>query len=313
MEMKQGKFFATLLLTSVAVQTAYADDDKAKICNGYAPPIMTTADFNGDGIVNEDDVVLISKARKKEIYYPFYDLNADGKINRLDIRMTRDQIGQTSSNSERLIAKIFHGTKQYQTVESPQELVAMDYLKLAESLAGHGEHWFDIAQGGENPFYRPGLNFSHDRNQVMGMYWAIDAIPVFENGATDYPAPGGDWEDSRVIAFAGTPPKYTDRPDEKWHTHAGLCITMEMGNSGPQMVLNQHTTYAQCQQRPSLIKPDGVHNMWSNLWMLHAWMFDLNPNGLFANTHPCADPDAPLEETINGDREVPPFFKHHGA
>ena len=50
-----------------------------------------------------------------------------------------------------------------------------------------------------------------------------------------------------------------------------------------------------------------------NFWMLHVWLFDLNPNGVFGGTHPCVDPDAPPESSINGDREVPPFFAHHAA
>jgi len=42
--------------------------------------------------------------------------------------------------------------------------------------------------------------------------------------------------------------------------------------------------------------------------MLHVWMFNLNPNGIFAGTHPDVDPDSVSEESLNGDREVPMFF-----
>ena len=50
----------------------------------------------------------------------------------------------------------------------------------------------------------------------------------------------------------------------------------------------------------------------SNVWMLHMWMFDLNPNGLFGGTHPDVDPQAPGEEIINGGREVPMWFQMYG-
>ncbi len=29
-----------------------------------------------------------------------------------------------------------------------------------------------------------------------------------------------------------------------------------------------------------------VTNRWTNFWMIHAWIYKLNPTGLFANTHP---------------------------
>ena len=53
-------------------------------------------------------------------------------------------------------------------------------------------------------------------------------------------------------------------------------------------------------------------NLWANFWMIHIWLYDLNPNGLFAGTHPCVEVDAPSDETISGDREVPEFFADHG-
>jgi hypothetical protein len=47
--------------------------------------------------------------------------------------------------------------------------------------------------------------------------------------------------------------------------------------------------------------------------MVHMWFFELNPNGLFGNTHPCIDPDAPKEQDLNYRcRPTPEFFhKYH--
>ena len=122
---------------------------------------------------------------------------------------------------------------------------------------------------------------------------------------------------SRVIAFAGHAPKFTSSPHEQWHTHAGLCFTTETVDGKKRIVLNQHTAFLECQAIPSEDKlgtsPIGPVNPWVNIWMLHVWMFDLNPNGLFANTHPCLDPHAVDEATINNGRPVPPFFQHHGG
>ena len=293
---------------------ALAHDDDRKICQGAAQPILSVADFDGSGVVDENDIVLLEKAERRGSYYAFYDINVDGKLDDEDIKRAKTDLGMPSVVSDRLLALLFHRVKQFQIMDSRQELNATGFFETTSSLAGHGEHWTNYVDGDQQSFLRPiGLNVPKNEDAVKGLFWAIDAVPVFENGATDYPTPGGEWETQRVVAFSGQPPHYTGRTDEMWHTHAGLCITVEMLDNGPELVLNQFTTFAECQARPSLAKdPRTGYNTWENLWMLHAWMFDLNPNGLFANTHPCVDPDSPPESVINGDREVPPFFSHHG-
>jgi hypothetical protein len=306
---------------SICSQIALSDDDiddvKHKhdhdICTGAAQPILSVADFDGNGIVDDNDIILIKKVEKRDIYYAFYDINVDGELDEEDIKRAKMDLGLESTIADRWLALLFHRVKQYQLYDSPQEATATGFYKITYSLAGHGEHWTNIVDGEDETFLRPaGLNVTKKEGFVKGVFWAIDAAPVFEGGATDYPTPGGEWETQRVVAYADQPPRFTGRPDEKWHTHAGLCITVEMMDTGPELVVNQHTTFAECQARPSLIKdPQTGYNSWRNLWMLHAWMFDLNPNGFFANTHPCVDPDSPPEEVINGDREVPPFFDHH--
>ncbi|NRB41490.1 MAG: hypothetical protein HRU20_23965 [Pseudomonadales bacterium] len=54
-------------------------------------------------------------------------------------------------------------------------------------------------------------------------------------------------------------------------------------------------------------------NLWVNIWMLHAWIYDLNPMGLFSGTHPHVDPNATPESSRRDGREVPMYFMmHHG-
>ncbi|MDH5728311.1 MAG: hypothetical protein OEZ58_04940 [Gammaproteobacteria bacterium] len=315
MEKNLGKIICVMMLSSFCSSLAMADDnelDEREICQGSAPALLSVADFDGNGFVDENDIVLVKKAAKKDIYYAFYDYNADGEVNRKDVRLAKSDLGKSSSALDRQLAKLFHYNKQLQLVDSKQELRAMDFGVIAESLAGHGEHWSDWGGNRGGMLMPEGINVNADE-KVMGLYWSIDAMPVFANGATDYPTPGGAWQDSRVIAFADPQPKYTQSDDEKWHTHGGLCLTVEPGPAplGYKAVLNQHTSFNECQAIPSLIKTAGEYNAWFNIWMLHAWIFDLNPNGVFGNLHPCADANSPAEETINGDREVPVFFQHH--
>jgi hypothetical protein len=119
----------------------------------------------------------------------------------------------------------------------------------------------------------------------------------------------------RVQAFASPPPDFfPDTDADHWHTHAGLCLTVQDLGNGPEWLTNQHTTYAECQAMPNLMPFEfngQVGNPWGNFWMLHAWLFYLNPHSVFANTHPCVDPDGLSEEEMNGGREVPPFFQMH--
>ena len=310
-----GKITGLLIGTLLPFNPLMADDDHdndQKICMGKASPILSVADFDGNGIVNSDDIIIIKRARKHEIYYAFYDINADGEFNWNDIRHAQSDLGKKSNSLDQQKAILFHQLKQLQIIDNEPELIATQYVKLAPSLAGHGEHWsYNLPSNSEN-IYRPdGVNFSADDNTAKGIFWSQDATPVFENGATDFPDPAGKWINSRVVSFAGQPPKYTNSPDEKWHTHAGLCITANYSPNGLVPVLHQHSSFAECQAFPSVVKTGGDYNVWFNIWMLHGWMFDLNPDGFFAGTHPCTDPGSIMEHTINEGRAVPPFFQHH--
>jgi len=301
-----------ILTLSIGSTSLYAGDNDQTIC-GAVKPLLSVADFNGNGIVDQDDIKLITNAKKKELYFALFDVDTNGKVDDEDISIVTGQLGLTSQPIDQQLAFLFNRNKQFQLVEDSSELTAMGYFEIVSSLAGHGEHWDDFVDPVDANFLRPnGLNVPKANNSVSGVFWFVDAAPVFEFGATDYPTPGGEWETQQVIAFDGAAPKIFASPHEHWHTHAGLCTTVEMGATGPEIIVNQHMTFSQCQELPSLAK-DSVtgDNFWANVWMLHAWLFDLNPNGVFGGTHPCVDPDSPSEDVINGGREVPPFFEHH--
>jgi len=301
-----------LAMMSVTSTLSYAGIEKREIC-GSVRPILSVADVNGNGVVDDDDIKLIKIAKEKDIYYALYDFDTNGVVDDEDINIAKQQLGQTSKIVDRQFALLFNRNKQFQEMEDITEITSLGYVVTAPSLAGHGEHWNDFVKPIEADFLRPtGVNIPKSRDRISGMFWIVSAVPVFENGATDYPTPGGEWEKQHVVSFSDTPPKLFLTPDEMWHNHAGLCTTVEDNGSGPKPVLYQHMTYADCQDKPSLVQdPNTNKNYWSNIWMLHTWMFDLNPAGIFANTNACVDPDSPPEYTINGDRTVPPFFEHH--
>ena len=289
-----------------------------------ARPLTTVADIDANGIVDGKDISMLAKhVGKQNQYYALYDRNADGDVDARDVDLASKDMKKQSSAGDRDIAVMYDRFRELQTVRGDDELTALGYMPIPVPLKGHGVHWFNVdglasmmGQKTPDPLIAEGLNVSTDRKRGHAVFWAYPASPVFENGASDYPD-GENWKDARVIAFDNMPAHLTSRSDENWHKHGGLCMPLsysydELGNRTITGEAHQHTTYNECQAMPSDVSmmPDGS-NLWANFWMVHAWLFDLNPNGLFDGHHPCVEPDAPDDDIINGDRDVPDYFKHH--
>lgn len=332
-------------------------------------PLTSVADVDASGRVTKEDTKLIKNKVKAKKYISLYDINADGALNDADIELADSQIGQYSTLLDQEIATFFQRFEHLQGMTGAQ-FQTFDYNMAFTSLAGHGAHWintvgFASVLPGGMPNYNQaqGLNLPADGSEAKAMFYGAGAYPVFmdrpadeffaaiDTGTpwytmvtqSDFPAPGGEWQDLRVAAFyegpdpQGTgaihPPKAfegaptmmqamqdgTDmRLAEMWHTHAGLCLTVQIGESGPYPSISQHTTFNECQAKPNLAQqPIGQNpvtgevvmgNAWLNIWMMHLWFFDLNPNGLFAGTHPDIDPCGVSEDTINDGKRVPPYF-----
>lgn len=135
---------------------------------------------------------------------------------------------------------------------------------------------------------------------------------------------GGDpdclWANYPVVRFANPSPQLSgDSVCEAWHAHAGLC--MFVNDATGLTEAHQHTTLNECLQMsdergsPSppwmgmtvpVPLPNGdVYNvqfgstLWLNTWMVHFWLFDLNPLGLYAGWHPTLNLNAPSEASLN--------------
>lgn len=290
-----------------------------------ALPLTTVADFDANGVVNGKDIAALAKhIGKKKDYYALYDRNADGVLDSKDIKLASKDMHKTSSDADRDIASLYNRFSELQPVRGDEALFSLGYMPIPVPLKGHGVHWLNIdgmasMMGAKlpNPEIAEGLNVSTEQKRVHALFWASPASPVFDNGATDYPD-GESWKEARVVAFDNLPKHITSRSDEMWHKHGGLCMPLsytydELGNRTTTGKALQHTTYNECQAMPSDVSmmPDGS-TMWANFWMIHVWLYDLNPNGLFDGHHPCVEPNAPDDEIINGDRDVPEFFLHHG-
>ena len=329
----------SIALTVLTFNPLFADSNTS--CNrSGASPLTSVADFNADGIVNGKDIAALSRLighrnsrhgghhksrsnHSENAYYALYDRNADGELDNIDVFLATRDMGKSSTQLDKEMVTIYQRFQDLQTVRGYDELGAMGYQPIPVALKGHGVHWFNEAGlgsmfGQKQPSLNiaEGLNVSTDEKRIHALFYAAPANPVFENGATDYPQ-GDSWKDSPVIAFTNTPTKLTSNANEMWHKHGGLCmplsyVTDASGNKVLTGEAHQYTTYNECQAMPSdeSMMPDGS-NMWANFWMVHLWIYDLNPNGLYAGTHPCVEPNAPSAETINGNREVPMFFMDH--
>ena len=80
-------------------------------------PLLTVADFNGDGQVDMSDFEDISARYDPETgeeqYHILYDLNADGAINEDDLVQTMDDIGKDVPLLDRQIAQATQATMKY--------------------------------------------------------------------------------------------------------------------------------------------------------------------------------------------------------
>jgi len=317
-------FYLSVLLAISSCSFTYQDTIETDIfgqaCMAGAQPIISVSDFDGNGFVDENDISEINSAIHESIYFTIYDRNTDGVINEMDVELAKSELDSVSTSLDQKIASLFHETKFLQQEKGRTRLKSLGFHQGAESIAGHGEHWNNekgsqlIDEGGDIQFEEAvGLNVPKASGRVWALFWGLKAQLEFENGASDYPVAGGVWETEQVVAFSGSPPNFTGDDSEAWHTHAGLCSAPQEKNG--KLVaehLSQHLSYAQCQTKASVALNIGEENGWINIWMLHAWIFVPNPNGLFANTHPCIDQDSPSEDMLNGsDTIIPEFFQHH--
>lgn len=290
-----------------------------------AHPLTSVADFDANGIVNGKDIATLAKnIGNGKAYYALYDRNADGVLDDKDVELASKDMNKASSAVDQELAIMYNRFKAIQTVRGDEELSSLGYSPIPVALKGHGVHWLNLDGMASmmgyklpDPEIAEGLNVSTDEKRVHALFWAAPASPVFDNGATDYPD-GESWKDARVIAFDNMPTHITSSSDEMWHKHGGLCMPLsyaydDQGNQTVTGEAHQFTTYNECQAMPGDVSmmSDGS-NLWANFWMIHIWLYDLNPNGLFAGNHPCVEVDAPSDETISGDREVPEFFADHG-
>jgi hypothetical protein len=320
------RYFAAFAFLSTIFCAITADADETA-----ATPILSVADYDGDGWVTGHDLILIRRAIRGGEYIAFYDKDANGVLDHRDRQLSALDYGKRSTVVDREMARLYVKFGWLQNKTAADAAALYGFRPIVASLAGHGEHWMNdagaaaVGIGGKATFDMiQGMNVPKDGGAIPGIFWGEGAIPLFDDpsaptglSSLDWPF-GDNWKSERVQAFAGEAPHFTSSEAEMWHTHAGLCLVYESTGQG---YIHQYTSFDECQAYPNaaqiVIGEDPVTgapimgNIWANLWMIHLWFFDLNPNGIFAGTHPDVDPDSPSEADTTDGREIPPFFMQH--
>lgn len=304
----------TMLALTLSMATASVAAAPGGHCGEAAEPILTVADFNGDGTVNGGDVAMIRRAINEGEYIAFFDRNADGFLDSEDHLATVSDMRKPSSLLDQQIASVFHATKKYRSLSAAQ---GDGYRVFTQNMEGHGIHYARLpfrldASGARDASYEnpiddsveitqpEGLNYDADGNLVAVFYYhGLDVEDINE-------AEGNEAAISQLIetglimgylmrdhflphdAFAGD--------DETWHSHVGACwdnldyIAMQQPGA-VYPLFNQHMTPEQCSNMPT-----AGASAWSPAFnMLHLWLYELNPCGKFAGTHPYVSQNGPTE------------------
>jgi len=243
------------ILINILPMSALAASD---ICIAGAEPLLSVADFSGDGLVNNRDLMLLGKVIKNKQYIAYFDINADGRINARDLDQANQDLGKASSKMDQDISKVYWGTTQYRHLGQ----AALDaYEPATQVVSGHGRHWMNerllkLAKSPATPLLKSPTGLNYDESgKLMAVFWGQP---------TAYPV-------------GSLPPPQMFSPPQMWHGHNHACFK----NYGliDKVKYSEDVDPAQC----------GLEGGESGtFYMMHLWLYRLNPNGAFAMEHPCA-------------------------
>lgn len=295
-------------------------------------PILSNGDFDGDGIVTDLDLKLISNQVGSDEYVAFFDLNADGFLNGRDVSLAARAIGVSSTSLDQQFASLFWATERYRDVNNA---IADGYRPFTQTVQGHGMHYaklpFLATPSGLDPNYEntldghvniaepEGLNYDEHGNLVAVFYFhGVDVRDwVIANQVGDQPAIQAMFQQSvQTSSFSAAsggiyPPLY-DSNEAIWHQHWGPCWDgldyLQMAFDPTIVpVFNQHVLPDECTFKGEI---SGRRQGWAPAFnMLHVWLYKLNPCGVFAGIHPHVAVGFPQEPTA---RPLPEWFDMMG-
>lgn len=324
-------YAGSLLLLSGA---AHAQHHELCDASQGVSPILSVGDFDGDGTVTHADVTLIANQLEDE-YVPFFDLNADGALDGLDVSETANAMGEASTTLDQQLAQLYWGTERYRNVDNA---ILDGYRPFTQTLYGHGTHYTRLPilvtpEGGLDPDYEnsqdgelvisepEGLNYDENGNLVAAYYYhGIDVKAlVLASLAGDNDTVAALFGQAIGISLhsaysGGTWPELYDSPHALWHQHWGACIDdldyakMSLDPTHQPFFLD-HEFLPNCLER---VKPGSRQGYTTAFNMLHVWLYRLNPCGLFAGAHPHVSMGYP-DDTAADPRTLEEWFEGMGS
>ncbi|QYF94437.1 hypothetical protein KY495_04255 [Massilia sp. PAMC28688] len=282
------KAATALTLLAASIGSAQAQHGHLEFCapDSKATPVLSKGDFDGDGTVTRKDIQLLAEQIGKQQYIAFFDRNADHVLDQKDVAIATAEAGAASTQLDRELAAAYHGTKAYRQLS---KATADGFVPWTEALYGHGAHYVQRPERGTldytfNPAAPEGLNYDAD-GRLWAVFYYIGPSPTRLDG-TKYP-PG-----DRFKPFSQAPEGFCGDADV-WHHHAGGCfkgLNYEQPVMDPaRLSFREGLSPQQC--LPGSAVKNGLPVSSNAKWtpefhMLHAWIYELNPCGTFAGTHP---------------------------
>jgi len=130
---------------------------------------LQTADFNGDGAVEQADIELIIEAVATNKYQAFYDLNNDGKLKEKDVEIAIGDDGKESSLLDQTVAKLYQNVQKYQDIGAA---VRDGFIPFTQEYQNHGYHmirFFNFNTDPDDPWSRVNLDETIDVTRPEGL------------------------------------------------------------------------------------------------------------------------------------------------
>lgn len=269
-------------------------------------PLLTVADFNGDGTVNNTDLEDLSDRIINSNYHPLYDLNTDSVLSGADLDLALAMVGSEVPLLDQQIAQATQATMKYYGEGGLERAFADGYGFFTHEWNGHGIHLFNpiitslFGNSTELVIDQPvGLNFDAEGNLQAVFYIRL---PKLLSGAEQNPLNANfllnqEYQINNQITIDPNddfPPNSFDTlTEDDWHTHENVVIS-GLGSQDYNLLYFEESLpsedfnarIANKIENGELFFPLSDYIQSPKFWMLHGWFHTLNTEGVFGNLNP---------------------------